>query len=53
MGTVCTVLQWKCGYCNLINSTESYKCINCKRNQKNKTNNDIAGYVEIKSNPDG
>lgn len=29
MGTIASVLQWTCTNCNLINPTESLKCLNC------------------------
>lgn len=29
MGTIASVLQWKCKNCNLINATECLKCLNC------------------------
>ncbi|XP_013102672.2 calpain-D [Stomoxys calcitrans] len=29
MGTIASVLQWSCNNCNVINPTESLKCINC------------------------
>lgn len=29
MGTIASVLQWSCTNCNVINPTESLKCLNC------------------------
>lgn len=29
MGTIASVLQWTCKNCNLINPTESIRCIRC------------------------
>lgn len=29
MGTIASVLQWTCYQCNVINPTESLKCLNC------------------------
>lgn len=34
MGTIASVLQWTCTSCNLINPTESLKCINCGNNRR-------------------
>ncbi|KAL9882850.1 calpain 15 small optic lobes isoform 1-T1 [Glossina fuscipes fuscipes] len=53
MGTIASVLQWSCTNCNIINPTESLKCLNCGTVRKVCSVSTLSGTRKLTSNDQG
>lgn len=53
MGTIASVLQWSCTNCNIINPTESLKCLNCGTVRKVCSASTLSGTRKLTSNDQG